>query len=85
MYAAAARAHDLAGLPPTLMSVGGLDGFRDEDVDYALRLSQAGVACELHGYPGLPHGYDFVPDAAMVQRAQRDVEEWLAMHTTSPP
>ena len=34
-YAAAARAADLAGLPPTCIVVGSIDGFRDEDVDYA--------------------------------------------------
>ena len=42
-YAAAARATDLAGLPPTCIVVGSIDGFRDEDVDYAQRLNQAGV------------------------------------------
>ncbi len=34
-YAAAARATDLTGLPPTCIVVGSIDGFRDEDVDYA--------------------------------------------------
>ena len=34
--AAAARCADLRGLPPTFVAVGGADGFRDEDVDYAL-------------------------------------------------
>ena len=56
-YAAAARATDLAGLPPTCIVVGSIDGFRDEDVDYALRLNQAGVPCELHVIAGLPHVY----------------------------
>ena len=51
-YAAAARATDLAGLPPALVIVGGADGFRDEDIDYALRLGQAGVPTELHVLPG---------------------------------
>ena len=34
-----------------------LIGFRDEDVEYALRLPRAGVPTELHVYPGAPHGY----------------------------
>ena len=55
-YAAAGRAQDLYHLPPSFVSVGGADGFRDESVDFALRLSQAGVATELHLYPGAPHG-----------------------------
>src|SRR5215218_1031357 len=38
IYAAPARATDLAGLPPTFICVGALDGFVDEDVDYATRL-----------------------------------------------
>ena len=53
-YAAAARATDLGGLPPALISVGGVDGFVDENIDYALRLNQADVPTELHVYPGAP-------------------------------
>lgn len=51
-YAAAARATDLSGLPPAYVSVGGADGFRDEDTVYAMRLAGAGVPTELHVYPG---------------------------------
>ena len=77
-YAAPARATDLAGLPPTLISVGGLDGFCDEDIDYALRLRHAGVPVELHVYPGAPHGFDdLAPLTAISQRARRDVADWL--------
>ena len=56
--AAPARATDLSGLPPALVSVGAVDGFRDEDVDYATRLNQAGVPTELHVYPGACHGFN---------------------------
>ena len=35
-----------------MVIVGGADGFRDEDIDYALRLNQAGVPTELHVYRG---------------------------------
>ena len=80
IYAAAARATDLTGLPPAFVSVGAIDGFRDEDVEYATRLNQAGVPCELHVYPGLPHGYALVTDCDAVQRAHRDADEWLAQH-----
>ncbi len=79
MYAAAARATDLTRLPPTFISVGALDGFSDEDIDYAVRLRHAGVPTELHVYPGAPHGFDaFAPGTAIAQRANRDIEEWLA-------
>jgi acetyl esterase/lipase len=77
-YAAAARATDLAGLPPSCMVVGSIDGFRDEDVDYAQRLNQAGVPCELHVLAGLPHAYQMAPGAAAVQLAARCMDDWLA-------
>ncbi len=78
-YAAPARATDLTGLPPTPISVGAIDGFSDEDMDYATRLRQAGVPVELHVYPGMPHGFDsLLPNLPLSQRAVRDMEEWLA-------
>lgn len=51
-----ARALDLSGLPPTFICVGDVDGFLDEDVEYATRLIRAGVPTELHVYPGVTHG-----------------------------
>lgn len=77
-HAAPARAADLSGLPPAYVSVGTVDGFRDEDVDYAMRLNQAHVPTELHVYPGAPHGYHMAADSAVARRSRRDAEEWLA-------
>jgi acetyl esterase/lipase len=77
-HAAPARAVDLSGLPPAFVSVGTLDGFRDENIDYAMRLNQAGVPTELHVYPGAPHGYQLAGDTAIGRRARRDAEDWLA-------
>jgi triacylglycerol lipase len=71
-YAAPGRAVDLAGLPPAFISTGALDLFVDEDIDYARRLNRAGVATELHVYPGAFHGFDLVPDAAIAIAARRD-------------
>jgi acetyl esterase/lipase len=69
-YAAPSRAGDLSGLPPTYIDVGQLDIFRNEDVDYASRLAQAGVGVELQLYPGVPHAFEvFAPDAAVSRRA----------------
>jgi acetyl esterase/lipase len=76
--AAPARCRDLSGLPPAFVSVGTVDGFRDEDIDYATRLNQAGVPCELHVYPGASHGYQMAVDSDIVRRSNRDVLEWLA-------
>ena len=76
--AAPARADDLSGLPPAFVSVGAVDGFRDEDVDYALRLNEAGVPAELHVYPGACHGFNqLAPDAPVSKQCNRDAEEWL--------
>ena len=76
--AAPARATDLSGLPPAFVSVGAVDGFRDEDVEYALRLNQAGVPAELHVYPGACHGFNHLaPDAPVTKRCMRNMEEWL--------
>lgn len=77
-YAAAARTTDLSGLPPTCVIVGAIDGFRDEDIDFAQRLNQAGVPCELHVIAGLPHAYLLVPGAAAVQLAMHSMDDWLA-------
>ena len=56
-------ASDLTGIAPTLITCSELDPLRDEAVDYALRLMWAGVATELHVFPGTCHGFDsLVPD-----------------------
>ena len=78
IYAAAARASDLSALPPAYVMVGALDGFLDEDVDYALRLTHAGIPVELHVYPGGPHGFDgLLPGTGLARRARQDIEDWL--------
>ena len=77
-YAAPARATELAGLPSTLIAVGAIDGFSDEDIDYAVRLRQAGVPVDLRVYAGAPHGFDgLAPGATIARQANRDIEEWL--------
>jgi triacylglycerol lipase len=76
-YAAAARAQNLEGLPPAYISVGSLDLFLDEDIEYAQRLLRAGVPTELHVYPGAYHGYQWAPDAWMSQAEERNTVEAL--------
>jgi acetyl esterase/lipase len=75
-FAAAARAADLSGLPPAYISVGTVDGFRDEDVIYATRLNQAGVDAELHVYPGAPHGVESF-GVPVSEQYGRDMRDWL--------
>lgn len=79
IYAAASRATDLRGLAPAQVVVGALDGFLDEDVDYAMRLTHAEVPTELHVFPGAPHGFDgIMPGTALARRGRQVMEEWLA-------
>jgi acetyl esterase/lipase len=80
--AAPARCDDLSRLPPAFVSVGTVDGFRDEDIAYATRLNQAGVPCELHVYPGACHGYQIAVESAIARQSQRDVIDWVARQIT---
>ncbi len=75
--AAPARAEDLGGLPEAYVCVGGADGFRDEDIQYAMRMYGAGVPTELHVYPGAPHGVMLFTGTDVARRYNRDLEEWL--------
>ncbi len=78
-YAAAARATDVRRLPATLVVVGALDGFVDEDIAYAQALNRAGVEVELHVYPGAPHGFDaLLPGTDVARRCSADMNAWLA-------
>jgi acetyl esterase/lipase len=83
-YAAPARCPDLSGLPAAYICVGGADGFRDEDVEYALRLNQASVPTELHVYPGLPHGGMLFVGTDIARRYERDVDDWLSRQLGTP-
>ncbi|MDB5584067.1 MAG: hypothetical protein JWR80_9243 [Bradyrhizobium sp.] len=58
-----ARREDLSGLPPTFIILGALDLFLEECLEYARRLSRAGVPVELHVIPGAYHAFSVVQDA----------------------
>lgn len=59
-YVAPARATTVAGLPPTYLDVGTLDIFRDEVINYGVRLLAENVETELHVYPGVPHAFEVI-------------------------
>ncbi|WP_264538124.1 alpha/beta hydrolase [Flavobacterium sp. N1736] len=61
------------GLASTYISVGDLDYFRNENLDYARKLAGAAVPIEFHLHPGAPHGFEiFTPDAPLSARAIAD-------------
>ena len=73
LYAAATRAEDLTGLPPALVSVGTMDLFRDENINYAQRLMAAGIPTDLQVYAGMFHGAEMLaPDAAASRQMRMD-------------
>ena len=49
-----------------VVDVGDLDIFRDEDISYASRLSDAGVPTEFHLHPGCPHAFEVLAYGADV-------------------
>ncbi|MGH3912811.1 MAG: alpha/beta hydrolase [Pseudonocardiaceae bacterium] len=67
-HAAPGRATDLSGLPPAFVSACEFDPLRDEDIDYAHRLIQAGVRTELRYYPGTFHASFTIADAAVSRK-----------------
>jgi acetyl esterase/lipase len=84
IYAAPARAtaEHLRGLPPTSIDVGELDAFRDEDIEYAQKLLQAGVPTELLVTPGAFHASEnYNPAAASSKRINRFRNEAFARAT----
>lgn len=83
-YAAPARASNLAGLPPVWIGVGTLDLFLDENLDYAQRLIRAGVAVELHVWPGAFHGFNASDTAAVSLQARELRQCWLSRFNPCP-
>jgi triacylglycerol lipase len=66
-----ARVADLSGLPPTCIVIGGIDLFLEESIEYARRLSRAGVPVELHVIPGGYHGFGLARGAPQVIEKHR--------------
>ena len=76
-YAAPARAENLQGLPPAYISAMEFDPLRDEAILYGLKLLAAGVAVEMHTFPGTFHGSSLVATAAVSQRQEREMLDVL--------
>jgi acetyl esterase len=67
---------DLSNLPPALVIVAGYDPLRDEGVEYARRLIEAGNRVTLANYEGMVHGFYLMGGA--VDAARRAVDESAA-------
>lgn len=82
-YVSPARAADLTGLPPALITVAGFDPLRDEGLAYAVQLREAGVQAAVRNYEDMVHGFISIPrlipaaDTALTDLAQ-DIRSLLA-------
>lgn len=77
IYAAPARATDLAGLPPAYVSTMEFDPLRDEGLRYGMDMLAAGVSVELHNYAGTFHGSAFLPQAEPTKRNNEEIVRLL--------
>ncbi len=64
---------DLSSLPPSLVIVAGFDPLRDEGVDYAKALIDAGNKVTLSNYEGMIHGFYLM--GGMIDKANQAIEE----------
>ena len=71
-YASPLCANDLSNLPPALVQVAEFDPLRDEGLQYAEALTQAGVEANSRCYEGFIHGFfaqfDIVPATSEAMR-----------------
>ena len=74
IYAAPARAtvKELSGLPPAFITAYQIDPTRDEGLDYARKLIQAGVPTEVHHYAGAFHLAHVIPGPSIGARMVGD-------------
>jgi acetyl esterase len=76
------RATNLAGLPPALVIVAGLDPLCDEGIAYAMRLKADGVPTDLWRYDDMIHGFlSFVGIVDTAGEVADAAARWLASRT----
>jgi acetyl esterase len=77
-YASPARATDLTRLPVTYILVAEEDPLRDQALDFAQRLLNAGVSIDLRIFAGTYHGFDVVaPNARLSQMALTEERDFV--------
>lgn len=70
------QTHDLSELPPAFVLTCGFDPLRDEGIEYANRLRNAGVDVEHTNYESMIHG--FLNMEGIVDRTHDGIEEIAA-------
>ncbi|WP_163746461.1 alpha/beta hydrolase fold domain-containing protein [Mycolicibacterium helvum] len=84
-YSVASRRDDLTAAPPTLIAVGDIDILCAQSTEYANRLRECGIPCELRVVPGMYHAADIlVPWSRKMRRLHADVTEHLRGHLSAP-
>jgi len=83
-YAAPARATDLSGLPPALVTAYEFDALRDEGIAYAQQLLRSGVPTELHVYPGAFHACTWLSHVEICQKILGDLVDGLRRRLQAP-
>lgn len=80
-YAAPGRATDLADLPDTFVAVAQFDVLRDEGIDFARRLTAAGVPVDLHLYARAFHAWDrFAATSTLARSFEQTWHTFLRRH-----
>lgn len=82
-YAVPARREDLSGLPSAWLGVGDIDLFYKENCQYAARLREVEVNCQLHVVPMAPHAFEVLaPNAAISQEFTEHIYQFLQQSLT---
>ncbi len=84
-YVSPMKADDLSHLPDALVIVSGFDPLRDEGIDYANRLEEAGCNVTLSEYGDMIHG--FISYLGYIDRANEAITEisrWLRREFMKP-
>ncbi|KAI6080901.1 alpha/beta hydrolase domain protein [Hypoxylon rubiginosum] len=77
-YEVPGRATDLSGLPPTYIDVASVELFRNQCIQYAARLWDAGCQVDLHVWAGGFHGFNvLVPNAALSKKSMAPLMAWV--------
>lgn len=83
-YSATSRRSDLRGTPPTWIAVGDIDILRAESTEYAQRLRESGIACDLIVVPGMYHAADIlVPWSSRMRLLHTELANHLRTHLSA--